>query len=406
MILKRLTKLPLLLLKVLLILFPLGQLIRIELPWPEARLYGQDIIIMAIWLWSYMAIGFKKINWIKIHLFRPIIGFLLIGLVSLLVNFHRFSINEVLVGSLYLWRWLAYVGIYLAALTLDKKESGKIEEYLLLAGGVGVTLGLTQYVLFPNAWPLTAGQWDPHVGRIIGTFLDPGFTGLIYVLLISLLLVKVWNKNFQAKKNYLFYGLLIVAYLALLLTYSRSCYVAFVVGLAIFSLVKRAGKFFVITLAIFLVSLTLLPRPQGEGTKLERESTIWSRLENYQQAWQIIKGHPVFGVGFNLYRYEQRNQGFLGAKWEISHAGAGTDNSFLFVWATTGIFGLGIYLWLWWRIILLGWLNRFQNFGLVLLTSSGSVVVHSFFNNSLFYAWVMIWIWILIGLTERGKRKN
>jgi hypothetical protein len=30
-----------------------------------------------------------------------------------------------------------------------------------------------------------------------------------------------------------------------------------------------------------------------------------------------------------------------------------------------------------------------------------AIIVHSNFNNSLFYAWIMIWIWILLGVVER-----
>jgi len=274
---------------------------------------------------------------------------------------------------------------------------------LLFAGVASAVLGLIQYFLFPNAWPLVADQWDPHVGRVMGTFLDPGFTGLIYVLTILLLINRSWGKG-NKQLFTIGYLLLAICYLAFLLTYSRSAYLAFLVGIGMISWVKRSGKFFLIVTGVFLVSLLLLPRPHGEGAKLERESTISARFINYQQTWQIIQKYPLLGVGFNLYRYEQRNQGWLGDKWQVSHAAAGADNSFLFVWATTGTFGLVSYLWLWWRMIKLAWRQRQQSWGLILLSSSGAVLIHSLFNNSLFYIWIMIWLWILSGMVEAEPR--
>jgi len=65
---------------------------------------------------------------------------------------------------------------------------------------------------------------------------------------------------------------------------------------------------------------------------------------------RIIKDNPLFGVGFNSLRFMKRDYGFLNQDWQESHSGAGVDSSVLFVWATTGVFGLGIYLWLFWKI--------------------------------------------------------
>jgi len=387
----------------LLILFPLGQLSRLPLPWPEVRFYGHEVIIIVLLLNCSMVILLKQFKWQKARLGKPILFFFLIGLFSLLINGRHFLGREVLVGSLYLWRWLAYASIYFLVLQLNKKPLAKVAEYLLFAGVASAVLGLIQYFLFPNAWPLVADQWDPHVGRVMGTFLDPGFTGLIYVLTILLLINRSWGKG-NKQLFTIGYLLLAICYLAFLLTYSRSAYLAFLVGIGMISWVKRSGKFFLIVTGVFLVSLLLLPRPHGEGAKLERESTISARFINYQQTWQIIQKYPLLGVGFNLYRYEQRNQGWLGDKWQVSHAAAGADNSFLFVWATTGTFGLVSYLWLWWRMIKLAWRQRQQSWGLILLSSSGAVLIHSLFNNSLFYIWIMIWLWILSGMVEAEPR--
>jgi O-antigen ligase len=177
-----------------------------------------------------------------------------------------------------------------------------------------------------------------------------------------------------------------------MLTYSRSSYFAYLIGMAVIAWAKRAPKFFLTVLLIFILTILVLPRPGGEGVKLERESTVQARIRNWKQSLVIARDHPIFGVGFNAYRYAQRDYGFLGKDWQTSHAGAGADSSILFVMATTGLVGLAVYLWFWVSLL------RVTRYGLVALASSLALLAHSFFNNSLFYPWIMVWFWVLLGL--------
>jgi hypothetical protein len=399
---KQCNNVPMILLLALLVAFPLGQLSRIPLPWPEVRVYWQDLIIIFLWLHCFIVTLLRREKPKIPQLIRPILLFGFVGLVSLGVNAGRFSGQEVGVGGLYLVRWLAYAIVYWAVLQLSQAQRSRLVSYLVFAGMATIVLGLVQYVVYPSALPLTADQWDPHVGRIIGTFLDPGFTGLIYVFTFLTLLVRFWPKLTQKRlKEALFpYFLLLTSYAALLLTYSRGTYAALLAGVVLAAWVKRSWRFFIGFIVLFLVSLPLLPRPHGEGTKLERQSTIQARLQNWQESLMVAKDYPVLGVGFNLYRYEQRNRGLLGEKWQITHAGAGADSSFLFTWATTGLVGLSVLTWAAVKSWRLGWQKRKKTWGLILVSSLAAAGIHAWFNNSLFYPWVMIWLWVLVGIAE------
>ena len=73
------------------------------------------------------------------------------------------------------------------------------------------------------------------------------------------------------------------------------------------------------------------------------------------------------------------------------------------MFATTGIIGLASYLWLL-RSIERG-MERvsekpLKHLRVVGLMSLAGLIVHSMFVNSLFYAWVMQWVWILAGISE------
>ena len=163
-------------------------------------------------------------------------------------------------------------------------------------------------------------------------------------------------------------------FVALLLTYSRSSYLAFLV-IIVFHL-RRRKLLLLVACSLWLVALLSLPRPGGEGVKLERLFSITNRLDSMQQGLRLFTQHPVFGVGFNLLRYQQNNL--------VSHSGAGIYNSFIFLLATTGLPGLLAYLWL---------LKRQLKSNAYFLVP---ILVHSLFNNTLFYAPVMLWLWLLL----------
>ena len=313
---------------------------------------------------------------------KPVVVFSAIAFFSWLIKIPQHSFQEILIAFLYLWRWLVLAAAYFLF---------RVSWRWLLAFGVIIALiGWCQYLFWPDLRWLAVYGWDDHYYRLTAPFFDPAFTGLILALTLILLTEKYWL-GLKSKRLNICHLLFVICYLALALTYSRSSYLAYLVGMALIARQKKAKKFFAGVIALFLITLLLLPRPSGEGAKLERTSTITARIRNYQQSWQIIKVHPLFGVGFNFYRYAQQDYGFLETDWQENHAGSGADNSFLFVWATTGIFGLLAYLWLIWQMLKIEPI------------STTAVIVHSLFNHSLFYPWVMLWLWLRLGVREYNQ---
>lgn len=384
-----------------LILFPFGQLTRLPLSLagaPEIHVYLIDLIVAGLvgsWLgWKLV----KRSKFILPPLAKPIFFFSLIAFLSLVFNAPLLTNREVVVSSLYLFRWMAYAGIYFVIIDVRKYFNelkwDSISRYLLVVGVAVAVFGLIQYVLWPDLRPLETLAWDPHFYRVVSTFLDPGFTGLILVLTLILLIIIYWQKFLKKKSLFtLHYSLFTILYIALALTYSRSSYLAYFVGMGVIAWRKKALKFFLTVLLLGIVTLLVLPRPAGEGGKLGRTYSIEARIENWKHALIIARYHPLVGVGFNAYRFAQKDYGFLEKdEWQVTHAGAGADSSLLFVFATTGILGLFAYLWLWLRIL--------QTKKLIILASAVALLTHSLFLNSLFYPWVMAWMWILVGELE------
>lgn len=296
---------------------------------------------------------------------KPVLSFFLVGVTSLFTALFRFSMSEVFVGGLYLLRWLVYASFSNIKIQLFK---------LLPILGFGMAiLGLGQYLLFPDIRGLFPLGWDLHYYRVVGSLLDPGFTGLILVFTLVYLFLNKFPKLTW-----------IITYLTLALTYSRSSYLAFFIAFSWISYQKRTWKYILVSLCLITVTVTVLPRAaDGEGVKLERTYSVWARAESWKTAWNIFVQNPILGVGFNTYRYAQNAS-------PESHAGAGVDSSLLLVLATTGIIGFVIYL------KYLKYLWSLGKNDLVLSTSLITVFVHSLFLNSQFYPHVMLWIALLL----------
>lgn len=381
----------------LLLIFPLGQLTRLPLNRGEINIYLHDLVIVLILLfwWLKKKIKKEKISWPKLT--QPILAFFITALFGLILTLPYFKTQEILIASLYLFRWIAYSSIYFVLYDYQKNNKIIINNQLLIISGVmAVILGLLQYFFLPDIRPLTQFGWDPHYYRIVGAYLDPGYTGLIYALTLILLVLKVWDCQKKKSKKIALTIVGFVVYLALALTYARSAYLAYLAAMTVIACYKKSVKFFFSFLVLGVITIFLLPRPGGEGVKLERQSTIWARINNYQQTIKITLKKPVFGWGFNTYRYTQRKLGILNNdNWQETHSGAGADSSLLFIFATTGVVGFMSYLWLLLRIL--------KKKSVIVFATTIAILIHSFFNNSLFYGWIMIWWWLVLGIMEYKK---
>lgn len=369
---------------------PLGQLGALPI-YPGVTLYVHDLILIVL-----LTIGFIQAKNLKIPgLIKPITFFIVAGVASLVVNGVRFPPLELAAASLYLVRWglysLLYMYIAQKEIKMDIWKKG-----LWLSGVLMTVVGVSQFIFYPNLRNLFYLGWDPYYFRLFSTFLDPNFTGLI--LLFSILLSLNFKKLLQ-KKVYII--LISVQAIAFILTFSRSSYLAALGAALTYSILKKNWRPLVV-LAILMGTFILIPKPELEALRFNRTDSSIGRIKSWGKGVALVKNAPLLGNGFNTLRFIDKTT----ARDELarSKAAAGIDNSFLFIWATTGIVGLMAYLWLLWKIITLALsLLRFKKspaLGIVLICTVSAAITHSLFSNSLFYPWVMIWLWVLVGISE------
>jgi O-antigen ligase len=381
----------------LLILFPLLELARVNLI-RSVSVSLNDLLVIVIFLVFLALVCLKKIK-IKGKLLFQIIGFFIVCFVSLLVNVFNFSIIHILVSSLYLFRWIAYSALYLTISNQSIAVKKTISKILLFVGSIILLLGFLQYIFYQDLGNLYYLGWDKHLYRLFGTFLDPNFAGIFFSIFTVFVLGYLLEEKDTKKK--VFYSILsLLSVVAVVFTYSRTALFSLIVSILVFLVMSKKIKNFLIFIPFLILIIVSSPKIfQTEGTNLFRSVSSIERLKSIERAGKIFVGNPVLGVGFDTYRYAQYKYGFIsGAKWETSHSGSGADNSYLFILATTGIIGFITYAALIRKIFLVT--SRDRRWKIVALSSLIGLLTSALFINSLFYPPLMLWFWVLLGITE------
>lgn len=332
--------------------FFFGQLARLNL-------FGQslpilDILVVGFSIFNFFYYLSKKEKPVNIYF----LIFIIFSVFSFLFNFKYFSYN-----SLFYQLRLISIFLLLAYPPIVKNN----QRYLILALLANVIFGFIQYFFWPDFSYFEAFNWDPHQYRLVSTFFDPTFTGIIYLFFIIYLFInrpKFWQ---------LFLGL---TYLALSLTYSRSTYLSLLAVSLFLNIFYHYRFLFLKTLLILCLTILLLPKVPGESTNLKRTFSIFAKIENYQQGLALSQKSPFIGLGYNNLKHFHSNP--------ESHAASGFDNSLLTILITNGIIGIvplliGLFVW-------------FKSSSVYLKTLLIALLVHSSFANSGLYLWVLVYL--------------
>jgi len=372
-----------LLLFIYLALFPFGQLLRLNFAVNFGSLH--DVVVF-LCIPLYFLPGVKRLKHVKYFL-----AFFAAALFSSVLYAMNLRPLEVVYGLVYLLRIFSYYtfSVIIYNLLKDKEVSPASVVGWLTFDTVAISvLGWLQYFMFPDLRFLRYLNWDDHLGRMTGTFLDPGYLGILLVL-GSILAFYLWRTH----RRKLAGGIFVFVSLSLLFTYSRASYLAFVAGMTYLVLSGFRGRSLFVAL-VFILGLLIIPKNTAEGTSILRTQSVIARFENYSETLSVAKENPLFGIGFNnLCSQRLRN---FGGDFK-SHACSGSDSSILLLVATTGVVGIMIFLKLFISIFK-------RNFGDLVLIKSllMAIFVHSLFTQSMFYSFVMGYMAILIPLATQG----
>lgn len=334
------------------ILFFFGQLFRINLSNFSFPIFDLAILLLA----SLNFLNQKK----SLKNFRnPIVYFIVFSLFTLIINY--FYYHFTLTSFFYWLRLSCLLSFFIFPLKIDSKADHFFEIILW----ADLVFAFIQYFFWPDFTYFSVYNWDPHLYRLLGTFFDPTFTGLIFLFFLL--------KKYFSKSSRLY---LIPIYLGLALTYSRSSLLAFIIVFSFISFRRKQIKIFWITLIVLISTIIFLPRMPGEGTKLERDSSIKAKIINYQQGIKLFFTSPIIGIGYNNLPTIRENKN--------SHSNSGFDSSLLTIAVTTGIIGLFLFS----KIFISNLYSSSLYWQSLIITT----FIHSLFANSLLYPWILFFL--------------
>ena len=378
------------------IALPFGQIGKIDIG-SFAFTYFDVFVTLLVFYWLINRILNKK----KIEglLIKPIIIFIAVGILSLLINIYSYSLSQLLVAGLYLFRFIVFSLIYFVFKDFDKNFNEKIIKYFFLSGIIILVIGYLQFLFYPNLRNLYYLGWDEHLYRLFSTFLDPNFAG-IYLVIIFFIGVYLFKK----KKSLLYLVLSSFTFTGIFLTYSRTALVFLVTSAVVFLTITKHKKFFIAFIFLILFAVVFVPKSfKTEGTNIFRTASVNERITSMNRGLLIFADHPLFGVGFNAYRYVQEDYGFINDESTVlipNRAGAGVENSYILILATEGIFGLFSYLFLLFSIAKLYLKKKNSLYANTMFSVLLGLFVSGLFINSLFYTFFLFWIFMTAGIIE------
>ncbi len=396
---------------ILIVLFPLGEITRFQLQNGVAIRLNDVLVCIVVLLWLLRRIHKRNVHLIfNDRIIQLLIIFYATGLFSLLLSISHLTITNFFVSFLFLLRFVSYTMLYAVAREFSEQDKKKIFFLLLFSGVIFLLVGFLQLQFYSDLANLSYLEWDNHVYRLFSSFFDPNFAGAFLVLLL-IVFSAVAVRFLEERKKWqfcisLFFVLITLS--GMYLTYSRSAILAMLAGMSTLLILKGKNKIILLLFASLVIAFLVFSKNfYIVNMNLLRVASSEARIDSAQTAISIIKQNIAFGVGFNAYKYAQVRYGFRkGTDVLKSHADAGTDNSFLFVLATTGILGFIIYVG-----VLITILKRavqvlrfpktsaFQKtIAIVIISSLVGLIVNAQFINSLFYPFILEWVFILLGL--------
>lgn len=382
-----------------------GQLIRIAF----INKAGSAVQLIDIALALYVIVGTLRGIILRKSLPKSLAIIFLVGFViwlpiTLLFNSPLLTNQEIILAASYIGRFILLAGtlVVTAWIWTDEVDRYWILKGIMLTSVILIGLGFLQLAVLPSLIELTKYGWDPHVGRMVSTFLDPNYFGMFLVMIFSVILGLLFYE--PKSKNRLLSGLLaLVTLVSIVLTFSRSAYLALAIATTII-LFLRSPRAVILMLMTALLIGSQIPRAQERiVSALTIDETARLRIEAWSETLQIIREYPILGVGYNAFGPAQvRNR----VRDDLSGLAAqGTDSSLLFAMATTGSVGVGLYLLfylaLFWESITIWQQTKSWKIKTVSLAMIGIIpayLVDSQFVNGLFYPYLFVPFALLGGI--------
>lgn len=339
---------------------------------------GLFLIFLGVWLTCKKDLSPKEIQGLKYSL----ILFSLTLIVSVFFSINKFN------GLKEVYKYITGMLLFLVVVSLNTDRKIRVIRAIVLSSLIISILAIYQYFFgFRHILNYLAqeGIADSstldHIvhKRIFYPFVTPNILAGYLAMTIPLALIqkdKIW--------------LILPMFLTLILTKSLGAFLSLFLGIGLYLCLKRdmgSKKYFVLgTLAASFIFIFIFRQMPTKAHLLPLFS-LTQRLNYWQDTLKVIKTHPFVGVGlgnFNL------------ASSRYAH------NSYLQLWAETGIFGLVSFGWLIYSVIRAA-IKKIDTSphniqSISLITACVIFLIHNLLEFSLFLPEVSLVWWVILGL--------
>ncbi|MFA5350772.1 MAG: O-antigen ligase family protein [Candidatus Omnitrophota bacterium] len=352
-------------------------------PW-ENSVYSLALIAILLFWLIRSSVSLERLK--KLSL--PIIVFVLaISLSS------YFSVNKIK-NAAESYKYLSGILLILTLPSLTEKFRKRYIAGILTCCMVISILAIYQYFIgfshlrnFINTQNITAPFILDYLRqkRVFFPFVTPGTLAGYLVMVAPLILL-------YKRRAWLFIPLLC----ALFLTQSLGAFISLFLTATVYVLLKNDFKkirgIFMLGFLVLFIPLIFFMRISSGKEHLSPLFSVFMRINYWQDTIGIIKMHPFLGVGlgnFNL------------AYSRYAH------NSFLQLWAETGLIGIVSLFWLIYAI-LVNSVGKLKNLAgdketLILATCLAAFIFHNLWDFSFFLPEVSLIWWAILGLLSKPK---
>lgn len=357
----------------------------------------QIALVLTLISWLISLAGKKEIVFAR----SPIDLLILALIASIALSFPMsFSRGETILA---LVRVAALFAFFLLITNTVRSQSSlkKVLIWIVITGIFFSVFAMAQFFIPGFRFGTVSNISSLGVKRVGGFFHDPNFFAsfLSVAFLISFAL---WIKARFREKLYLSIPTIFLS-VSLLLTFSRTAWIGTLGGLlAVFLLFKdeRLQKFLVVALIIVFIVLAIPGPIQGRVLSifdLTKDASARARFNLVISTLEMIRDHPIFGVGVGAFSYAYPRYRVLGVRDTLVKP----HQLPLTMWAEAGILGIATLLYL-----LYVWLRLWKGKRNILEVASASAVVSLMVQNLFYYFLYNDYLWLMLALSMSAYGLN
>jgi putative inorganic carbon (HCO3(-)) transporter len=312
--------------------------------------FTTDLVLVFLFTVAIASVGFRKLWSVSVS-FRLEIAIVVLSVAGL------YSATRFFWGTVGVYRLLMLVAVYVVGRTVitDREEAIRSIFVVCLSLVAPSAFGIYQSTIpFGAELPDWGGIWTAYDAfgkpsyRVFSTMDNPLNLSHYLTVGFGLCVGLAVGLRRRVPRIVLACAAALAAFCNLY-TYSAAGVAAIAAAIVVVVLLVRSGRLLAVALVI-LVAATLLA-PPALLAKVERilggeALTAAARLVTYKQAMNVLRDHPVFGLGWGGIRHS------LEGAYRLSRAEAvafTAENYFLQRAIALGLVGLGLYVGLWAR---------------------------------------------------------